>query len=227
VPWSAVISPRRGSAFHRSVNPVAGPIGRFETIPPFDLTDLRTVFYQLDLEHFEAAQTELRSHLQKALSGRVSPLDHALFSPLKSEGATGESQSSSRDLLAVLEVCESILKEAQETKESVGAVGQITLELKEDKEEQERLRQEYNHQEMGKFLMSQLFQNPDSAEKLLPALQKLAESGETQKLADQQRLREPSGLSQLNFGVDRLELAAGVVDLHLPVDAALETVEVG
>src|SRR3954447_7467162 len=35
-----------------------------------------------------------------------------------------------------------------------------------------------------------------------------------------------SGLSQLNFWVDRLEFAASVVDLHLPVDAALDAVEV-
>jgi nucleoside 2-deoxyribosyltransferase len=122
---------------------------------PFDLTDLRTVFYQLDLEHVEAAQNELRSHLQKALSGIVSPLDQALFSPLGTEEVTDETPSSSRNMLAVLEVCASILKEAQETRELVGAVGQIALELREDKEEQQRLRQEYNQQEMGKFLMSQ------------------------------------------------------------------------
>ena len=35
-----------------------------------------------------------------------------------------------------------------------------------------------------------------------------------------------SGLSQLDFGVDRLEFAAGVADLHLPVDATLDAVEV-
>ena len=36
-----------------------------------------------------------------------------------------------------------------------------------------------------------------------------------------------SALSQLNFRVDRREFAAGVVDLHLPVDAALCAVDVG
>src|SRR5437764_125617 len=35
-----------------------------------------------------------------------------------------------------------------------------------------------------------------------------------------------TGLSQLNFGIDRLELAAGVIDLHLPVDATLDAVDV-
>jgi hypothetical protein len=36
----------------------------------------------------------------------------------------------------------------------------------------------------------------------------------------------PSALSQLNFRVDRLELAAGVIDLHLPLDSALRGVDV-
>ena len=71
----------------------------------------------------------------------------------------------------------------------MGAVGQIALELRDDKEEQERLRQEHSQQEMGKFLMSQFLQNPDSAEKLIPALQKLVEFTEAQKLGDQQRSR--------------------------------------
>jgi hypothetical protein len=38
---------------------------------------------------------------------------------------------------------------------------------------------------------------------------------------------QPTALSQLNFGVHRLEFAAGVVDLHLPIDAALGAVHIG
>jgi hypothetical protein len=110
---------------------------------PFDLNDVRTIFYQLDLEHFEAAQSELRSHLEKALSGAISPLDQALFMAPKTEVAIGGDQTSSRNLLAVLEVCESISKETQETKKLIQFVGQIPLELREDKEKQTRLRQEH------------------------------------------------------------------------------------
>ena len=36
----------------------------------------------------------------------------------------------------------------------------------------------------------------------------------------------PSALSQLNFGIDRLELAAGLVYFHLPIDAALSFVNI-
>jgi nucleoside 2-deoxyribosyltransferase len=154
---------------------------------PFDLNDLRTIFYQLDLEHVEAAQNELRSHLKKALSGEVSPLDQALFIHATTESASGTDQTSSRSLLAVLEVCESILKETQDTKGIVSAVGRIAMEIKEDKEEEKHIRQERTQQEMTMFLMSQFFQNPDSAEKLMPALQKMAEFGEAQKLTNPQR----------------------------------------
>lgn len=38
-------------------------------------------------------------------------------------------------------------------------------------------------------------------------------------------LRRTSGLGQLNYGVDGFELCAGVVDLHLPVHAALDSVD--
>ena len=36
---------------------------------PFDLADLRTIFYQLDLDGVESAQAELAKHLESALNG--------------------------------------------------------------------------------------------------------------------------------------------------------------
>jgi hypothetical protein len=38
--------------------------------------------------------------------------------------------------------------------------------------------------------------------------------------------KPPSAALQLNFGIDGLELAAGVIDFHLPIDAALRFVDV-
>ena len=37
---------------------------------------------------------------------------------------------------------------------------------------------------------------------------------------------ESSALSQLNFGIDGFEFTAGIVDSHLPVDAALSGVDI-
>ena len=38
--------------------------------------------------------------------------------------------------------------------------------------------------------------------------------------------QQPSALSQLNFGIDGFEFTAGIVDSHLPVDAALSGVDI-
>jgi len=147
---------------------------------PFDLTDLRTVFYELGLEQVESAKAELKSHLQRALEGAVSPFDEALFVAARSSAQTADSVVS-RDLLAVLEVCQGILRETQETKDLVSTVGSIALEIRGNKEEQDRLRQETASQQMGLLLMNQFFQNPDSVEKLLPVIEKFAEFGVAQK----------------------------------------------
>jgi nucleoside 2-deoxyribosyltransferase len=148
---------------------------------PFDLNDLRTVFYQLDLKHFESAQTELKLHLEKALAGTVPQLDQALFARPLAEGQSPNGMEVSRDFLAVLEVCQGILKETQETKELVGVVGNIALQLRETREDQEKLRKEEANQQMGLMLMQQFFQNPEGAERLVPAMQKLMEFAEAQK----------------------------------------------
>jgi hypothetical protein len=151
---------------------------------PFDLSDLRTVFYRLELEEVEEAKKELKSHLEKALSGEISHFDQALFASQRSDGAS-PSDAAPRDLLAVLEVCQTILKETQETKSLVNAVGSIALEARDSKEEVDRIRQEGTQQQMGLMLMSQFLQNPEGFEKLMPALEKLAEFGQGQKRVDQ------------------------------------------
>lgn len=156
---------------------------------PFDLSDLRVVPYQLDLDLVEVAQAELKSHLEKAFNGAVPSFDQLLFAPARSDGGSAGPEATSNGLLAVLEACEVILKEARETKELVGAIGQIALDLKGDKEEQARLRQESASQQMSMFLMNQFFQNPESVEKLMPAFEKLVELGEAQKRIEQQQSR--------------------------------------
>ncbi len=153
---------------------------------PFDLADLRTVFYELGLEQVEIAKAELKSHLHKALQGTISPFDQALFSPGETGGENAAFSQQSRGLLAVLEVCESILKATQETKELVQTVGAIALEVKGDKDEQVRIRQEAASQQMGLMLMNQIFQNPESLGKLIYAAEKLTELGAGPRRIDEQ-----------------------------------------
>ena len=154
---------------------------------PFDLNDLRTVFYQLDLKHVEAAQAELKLHLEKALDGNVASFDQALFAHAPAEGQLSSGSDVSRDFLAVLEVCQVILKETQEAKQLIEAVGSVALQLRESKQDQERVRQEEASQQMGLLLMQQLFQNPDGAEKVIPTMQKLMEFSEAQKAREESK----------------------------------------
>ena len=44
--------------------------------------------------------------------------------------------------------------------------------------------------------------------------------------ATAENLGATSALSQLNFGIDGFEFTAGIVDSHLPVDAALSGVDI-
>ena len=64
-----------------------------------------------------------------------------------------------------------------------------------------------------------------AAQTTLPAVSELGGQGQ----ADQfRRPRAPtSALSKPNFWVERLQLATGIADFHLPVDAALRIVDVG
>jgi hypothetical protein len=46
-------------------------------------------------------------------------------------------------------------------------------------------------------------------------------------LVAQHEFAPTSALSNLDFAIDGLEFAAGVVDLHLPIDPSLGVVDVG
>ncbi len=66
-------------------------------------------------------------------------------------------------------------------KDLLYTVGNIVLELRETKQAQEKAQQERIQQEMGMWLMSQFLQNPDSVEKVVPAMQALADFGKQQQ----------------------------------------------
>lgn len=147
---------------------------------PFDLNDYRTIFYKLDLDHVEAAQSELKKHIEKALEGNLSALDQALFE----RGAPApESAQDRKELLSILEVCGAISKEITETKEFMVQVGGVVLSLQDAMNAQIKAEQERKNTEFGLQIFSQVLQNPDSMDKALPFLQKMAELGNKQMLA--------------------------------------------
>lgn len=154
---------------------------------PFDLNDLRTVFYILDLEHIENVQAELKQHVEKALAGSVSPLDTALFS--SGAGKTPEATDDSSGFISILEVCEAILSEARSTKDLVTSVGSILIDLRDEIDRRNQAGNKTTEQEMGMFMFQQLLQNPDAIDKVLPVLQKFAEFGNKSSQPEKPALR--------------------------------------
>jgi hypothetical protein len=136
------------------------------------MSDLRTIFYKLDLDNVELAKVELIKHLTSALQGDVSSVDKALFSSSAKQGSVS---SESNDLLAVLEVCQNILTVSSETKEWVLAVASALQGIQDNKENEAKLRQEQASQEMSMFMLTQLMQNPENAVKALPAIMQIVE----------------------------------------------------
>lgn len=134
---------------------------------PFDLTDMRTIFYELELDGVEIAKGQLKTHLEAALGGSITEFDRALFS-----ARTESNVSPSNGLLEVAEVCERILKETSETKEIALMVGNIVFEMKNS---EERAKQERQSQEMSMYLMNQFFQNPEAFAKAIPAMKQMTD----------------------------------------------------
>jgi len=97
------------------------------------------VFYQWELEQVETAEAELKSLLESAVHRPLSSLHQALFGSTRGAPGARDEPPGSRGLLPVLEVCENILEEMLATKGVVNAVGPVAYDLKDNREELERL----------------------------------------------------------------------------------------
>lgn len=153
---------------------------------PFDLSDFRTVFYQLDLDSVEEAQRTLRSHLTRALTGGgISTVDQTLFSqhsdPSTTAGSTDNSVNTSGRFLEILEACSQILRETQETKELLNLVGSITVEARDLIKLDQENKQQAQSQEMGMWLFQQMLANPEGIDKVMPAIQTFIELGKEEQ----------------------------------------------
>jgi hypothetical protein len=148
---------------------------------PFDLSDFRTIFYVLDLDGVSKAQGELKPQLEKALAGQVSLVEQTIFALSSSTESTDQQEGrESQSLLAILEACNQILRESQNNKDLLVTVGQIALELRDAKRLEHEAQKEAQNQQMGMWIMQQFMQNPESLEKVMPAIQRLAEIGKGQ-----------------------------------------------
>jgi nucleoside 2-deoxyribosyltransferase len=159
---------------------------------PFDLNDYRTIFYKLDLDHVESAQTELKKHITKALSGNLSAIDKALFE--RESGEVSKPVDERKELLSILEVCGSIAKDMADTKDYMLQVGNIVASLRDAAQIQIRAHEEKRNHELGMQVFTQMLQNPETMERAIPLLQKMAEMGASK--ADPVSSSEPKSVSQ-------------------------------
>lgn len=138
---------------------------------PFDLSDLRTIFYKLDLDNVEKSQEELRTHLERAMTGEISLIDQQFFGNTLDAKITNQPFSSTSASFEILEACQKILQEVGSVKDLVYQVGGVTLELKEKEVREMELRKEQHNHELGMAFFTQLFQHPDSMGKMLEMIQ--------------------------------------------------------
>ncbi|WP_309385226.1 hypothetical protein [Cerasicoccus frondis] len=141
---------------------------------PFDLSDYRTIFYQLELDFVESAQSELSGHITKSLEGELSAMDKALFGRIDSNSAN---DSGGNDLISVLDVCSEIKKETVEAKQYLIELANIILEMRNSRAQELQFEKDKRNQELGMQLFGEMLKNPESMDKFVPMMERMANLG--------------------------------------------------
>lgn len=140
---------------------------------PFDLADIRTIFYELDLDTVQRAKSELKGHLERALRSEISALDQELLGS-RSGGAATETTVGPANV-AVLEASSKILEELRSVRDLLVGLGGVVVEIRERDRRELQQRQEQFNQQLGIAFVEQLLKNPEALDKTLPAIQKMVE----------------------------------------------------
>jgi hypothetical protein len=135
-----------------------------------------------------ARSDQLLKHVM--LSGQVSVVDQSLFGSTKTDASISDGQAG-QSLLVVLEACNQILRETQDSRGLLLEIGRIALDLRDGKLADQQAQQKAQEQEFGKWILAQMMQNPDSLDKLVPMLQTFAEIGNRQSQPAQAAPEEP------------------------------------
>jgi hypothetical protein len=140
---------------------------------PFDLADIRTIFYELDLDTVQRAKGELKPYLERALRSEISPIDQELLGSRSGSAATETTVAPAN--VQVLEASSKILEELRSVRELLANVGGVVLEVRDRDRRELQQRQEQFNQQLGIAFVEQLLKNPEALDKTLPAIQKLME----------------------------------------------------
>ena len=157
---------------------------------PFDVADLRTIFYVLDLDGAERVQQELAGHLSAAISGGPSPFDSELFSavPRPPAGSTADVQEDT-----LLRLSEGLNQIRNVQVEMNGFMSELFKLLQNTVLNESRMKEQQN-QQIGMLFLTQAVQDPEKFSKLMPTIQALNElniATEQLKQADRNPKKRP------------------------------------
>ena len=146
---------------------------------PFDLTDLRTIFYELDLAGADRARQELVSHLQAAVAGAPPAFDAELFttrtSPVGAAKGADEALFSLADSFTTLREAQTEIRDL--IRNFVEYMGDNFL----NAEARHKRDQE---QQIGLMFLAQAMQDPKRFSEFMPMLETLAKIGAGQNSGD-------------------------------------------
>jgi hypothetical protein len=154
---------------------------------PFDLLDLRTIFYELSLGGAKKACQDLESQIKSVLDGRIDLIEY-----LTNADDSSSDQGIDRDpneldlLLTLLESNAHMSREIDELKELVRLVGGIVVELRDSKDKEVEVKTQEMAMNFLSSMMTQGIQNPDGFQQIMSFVQKLQENSNPTVENDQQ-----------------------------------------
>jgi hypothetical protein len=131
---------------------------------PFDLLDLRTIFYEFSLPGAEKASKELQLQIKAVQEGRADVISKTMFSvnPQDSYSTVDNGRNIEYDVLVtLLESAGHVSRELEETKELVRLVGGIVVELRDSKNQENEVKTQEVGMNFLTTMMSQGIQNPE------------------------------------------------------------------
>lgn len=146
---------------------------------PFDLTDLRTIFYELDLTGADRARQELVSHLQSAISGAPPAFDAELFTtrtpPVGAAKAADEALFSLADSFTGLRESQNEIRDL---------IHEFVAYMRDNFLNAEARHKKDQEQQIGMMFLAQAMQDPKRFAEFMPMLETFARIGAGQNISD-------------------------------------------
>ena len=146
---------------------------------PFDLTDLRTVFYELDLTGADRARQEIVSHIKAAITGAPPAFDTELFTtrtaPIGAAKAADDALFSLADSFTALRTSQTEIRDL---------IHEFVAYMRDNFLNSEARHKKDQEQQLGMMFMAQAMQDPKRFAEFMPMLESFAKMGVAQNTSD-------------------------------------------